>query len=215
MALIDIKKLKIVLGGSLVLDDVNLSIKQGELALFIGTNGSGKTTLVRTILGLVEQKEGEIQFEDGPWDTDFVSNHLGYLPQYSKIDRNFPISVRELIALSCNKSFCPDPKKHLSHLDSVQLIDRPISKLSGGEFQRVMLARALTNTPKAIIYDEPTNNLDDKTSNKLIDLIKKLQKEGKAQIIITHDHEMIHAFKKKKVYIFQNKTVTLSSKHHV
>ncbi len=215
MKLIEVSKFKIAIADNLVLDEVDWSMESGELALFTGANGSGKTTFVRALLGLTPLQSGKIKFDGQPWSIEFVSQKIGYLPQYAKIDRHFPISVRELIQLSCSKDVCSDPKHHLAYLDSEQLIDRPISDLSGGEFQRVMIARALENSPKLIIYDEPTNNLDEKTSKKVFELIADFQKQGIAQIIITHNHELVHAFKKKKVYVFMDKKVALAGKHHV
>jgi len=191
---IEVKNLRVQLSGNLIIDHANLEIEKGKLYFIIGGNGSGKTTLLKTILGLTELEEGEIKLFGTKWTTDEVAKHFGYVSQYSHIDRSFPITVEELIQLECeSKKECNVKRhKHLEYLSSEHLLDRQISDLSGGEFQRVLIARSLVTNPDIIVMDEPINNLDIETQTDLFKLINELAKdESKTILVITHDHHLI------------------------
>lgn len=208
MSLIETRNLTIGVDRNIVLEDINLQINDGDLIFLTGTNGSGKSTLVKTILGLSPIISGDILLDKKKWNQRFITEKIGYLPQYTELDKNFPISVKELIELSCRDDSCDlDTEKHLKYLSSTNLVDRTISELSGGELQRVMIARALVNSPRIIIYDEPTNNLDKDTVKNYEKLVRRLQGEKKTQIIITHDHEFAHRFDDKKELLVENKKI--------
>lgn len=207
--LIKIKNLNSGYGNQIVIKDNNIEIFEKDFILITGTNGAGKSTFVKTLLGLIPVKSGKIEFNSQKV-VQPMSSFIGYVPQYIDIDRTFPISVREVISLGCVKGAnCPlDPEEHLKDLGSEYLIDKKISDLSGGELQRVLIARGLINNPKVVILDEPTNNLDAESRSKLISLLKKLNKQGKTVIIITHDFNLTKQFKNPKVINFENGLAT-------
>lgn len=182
--------------GRKVLDDVNMEIPCGKLVYLLGANGSGKSTLIKAILGLIEPDEGAIEIMGKPASQEVVASNIGYVPQYSQIDRNFPISVEEMIELDCvNSGNCRvGVRGHLKFLDIDHLQNRNLSELSGGEFQKVLIARAFVNDPEILILDEPINNLDHNSQDELIRLLQRINKEQKKTIIIiSHDHQIINA----------------------
>lgn len=191
---IEFRKVNISRNQQRTLSDVNFQIDTGHFVYIIGTNGSGKSTLIHALLGLTEIESGDIRIFGKLNTQDNVAAHIGYVPQYSGIDRNFPISVTEMIDLTCTKgSGCPtDAKGHLEFFNAGHLADRPIRNLSGGEFQKVLIARALVNNPDIVILDEPVNNLDQQSQKNLLHKLKELsQKQNKTIIIISHDHHLI------------------------
>lgn len=206
---ISVDKLNVRFGRDLILKDVNVQIDDGELVYFFGANGSGKTTFVKSILGLNEFS-GEIKIFGDKNTKKKVSKHCGYVPQYVHIDRSFPINVGEMLELECGLSpHCSiNVKEHLNFIDAEHLIDRKIGNLSGGELQKVLIARALASTPDIIIMDEPINNLDEAAQHDLIDFIKKLNKEhGKTIIVISHDFNIIEHDSKHRILLVSDKTI--------
>ena len=177
------------------LENINLKIPENDYLGIIGPNGGGKSTLIKCILNLIDFQQGTIKIFGSP---NTVNNKvISYVPQVSSMEKFFPISVREVILTSFNSgSFHPfrryskdEIKKTESYLEQVQishLADRQISGLSGGESQRLLIARALAFNPKILLLDEPTSNVDP-TSRKLIfELLAKLNKKMTI-ILITHD----------------------------
>lgn len=203
--LVSVQNLEAGYGSYVALKDCSITINQGDFILITGTNGSGKSTFAKALLGLIPKMSGSISFDPDSLKKP-LSRFIGYVPQYTDIDRSFPISVREVISLGCVKGLsCPlDPEEHLTSLASGYLIDRKLSELSGGEMQRVLIARALINDPKIILLDEPTNNLDTESQQRLIDLLRRLHNEGKTVMLITHDHNLIDLFTEVRVLHFQD-----------
>lgn len=205
--IIQVQNLTVKFQNNLVLDNVNCKIKAGELVHIFGANGSGKTTLIKTILGIVKPNKGTIKIYNKPLNQNIISKHIGYVPQYTNIPRDFPISVSELIELECNAAnHCPlGVTGHLEVLNSENLNDKKIDSLSGGEFQKVLIARALTTNPDIIILDEPINNLDEKTQHDLINFIHKLNEESKKTILmITHDQSALEYHNDNRVLLVRD-----------
>jgi len=191
---ISVQNLVVELGNNLILNNISFTIDQGELTYLIGGNGSGKTTLIKTILGLIKPIQGEIKIFAKPNSSKAVAKYFGYVPQYSNIERDFPISVAEMIELECSTlEHCSiKPHEHLRYFHAEHLKHQRLSALSGGEFQKVLIARAFVSNPEIIILDEPLNNLDKQSQQELLGLISKLhEKEHKTIIMITHDHNVI------------------------
>ena len=190
-SLISIKDLTVKFGRQVVLKDINLEVLPGDYINIIGPNGAGKSTLIKTILGLVTPEGGEINKN--------IKNKIGYLPQRAfTVDRVFPATVKEVISTGLLAQ-----KKHprfinyndkkriqeiLKELHIEDLKDRKVGSLSGGEQQRVYLARALISKPQILILDEPTSALDPNFRHQFHKLLEEInQKQNVTIIHITHD----------------------------
>ena len=192
MSLIDIKNLSLGYDGNIVLKNVNLKIEENDFICVVGPNGSGKSTLIKGILGLIKPISGTITFNN------LKQNFIGYMPQETKVDSNFPASVLEIVLSgTLNKKsrslfYTKEDKKlaikNLKILGIENLKNKHFSELSGGQRQKVLLARSLCATSKLLILDEPSNNLDSKSKKNLYDILKDLNKNYNIAIImITHD----------------------------
>lgn len=177
-----------------VLNEVNLKVYEKDFLGVIGPNGGGKTTLIKIILGLKKPTSGKVRFYNEGKEVDEIT--MGYLPQYSSIDKKFPISVYEVIlsGLSKQKSIfykytAAQHKKVVETIERMGLEDvkeRSIGELSGGQLQRALLGRALVSDPKVIILDEPNTYIDKRFEAKLYSLLEEINKE-RAIILVSHD----------------------------
>lgn len=199
------------------LDDINLQIKKGELLAVVGPSGSGKSTLMN-ILGLLDRPTNGKYFLDGS-DTSKLKDHALATLRNRKIGfifQNFNLlnrtSALENVALPLIYSGVGTAERHArakKMLEMVGLGDKLNShpnQLSGGQQQRVAVARALVTDPEIILADEPTGNLDSKTGDEIMALLKNLNKEGKTIILITHSNEI--AKKAKRVIQIKDGKVT-------
>ena len=189
MSLIEVKDLKIGYEGHIVLDKVNFNIEDGEFVVIVGSNGAGKTTLIKALLGLVKPVNGSISFNG------LKQEFIGYMPQETKVDSNFPASVYEIVLSgTLNKTLFYTKKEKKLALDNLKVLgisdlkDKSFQELSGGQRQKVLLARSLCSTEKLLILDEPSNNLDRESKKDLYEIITELNKKNNITIImITHD----------------------------
>lgn len=197
-AIIECDRLSVDLGGVRVVDGVTLRVGEGDFLALVGPNGGGKTTLLRVILGLERFSAGSVKvFGQLPGSSP---GRIGYVPQRLFFDREFPISVRDLVLmgrLSKKKLF-----QHYTRLDKERadeavrlvglerLIERRIGDLSGGELQRALIARALAGEPELLLLDEPTASIDPQMKSTIYDLIEKL-KERLTIVLVTHDTALI------------------------
>ena len=189
MNLISLNKIKLGYNNNIVLNNLSLNIEEQDFICIVGPNGSGKTTLIHGILGLLPLKSGNIKF-------NIEKTQIGYMPQETAVDSNFPASVFEIIlsgSLNNHQNFYSETTKEhgeeiLKLLGIKNLKNLSFSELSGGQRQKVLLARALMATQKLLILDEPSNNLDQKSKQDLYKIIRDLNKKQKiAVIMITHD----------------------------
>lgn len=183
------------------LDHVSLEIKEGEFIAIVGKSGCGKSTLLNILGGMDVQTEGSYTFNGiavselkGKKLAKFRNENIGFIFQsfYLMNDRNCIANVSLPLGYA-NVSAKIRREVALKLLDEVGLKDkakkRP-SQMSGGEQQRVAIARALSNNPSVILADEPTGNLDEENGQKIMDLLKKLNKQGLTIIMVTHDLDL-------------------------
>jgi len=172
-------------GSNAVLCGIDIEVKPGEIVTLIGPNGAGKSTLIRILLGLMEPDSGEVAKRPGLT--------VGYLPQDLKIDHVLPINVRRLLRLTCR----PDSSEMtaaLAEVGATHLVGRSIQSLSGGELQRVFLARALVRNPDLLVLDEPIQGIDAAGQTELYSLISKIRaRRGCGVLMISHDLHIVMA----------------------
>ncbi len=187
--LVQIKEMDVAYQKQVVLTNVSLSINNLDFIGIIGPNGGGKTTLVKVILGLLKPLKGTLEYA-------IERSDIGYLPQVNQVDEQFPITVREVIAsglehgIKVGRSYGTAEKYRIDTvLEKVglkTLQSRSIGELSGGEFQRTMLARAIISTPQLLVLDEPDTHVDNRFEMELYRLLKELN-ENMTILLVTHD----------------------------
>ena len=185
-------------GSLYALDKVNLSIDKGEWIAIMGPSGSGKSTMMNIISCMDKPTDGQVFFDgrDITRDsrkklTEFHRDKIGLVFQQFHLI-NYLNAVENVMVAQYYHSM-PDEKEALEALERVGLKDRAKhlpSQLSGGEQQRVCIARALINSPELILADEPTGNLDEANENIVLDLFRQLHKDGTSLIVVTHDPEV-------------------------
>lgn len=196
-----------------VLENISFSVCTGDYVAIAGTNGSGKTTLIKTILGLSEDYSGTVKVF-GQEITRFSEHRrIGYLPQISYMSRQgFPAAVREIIAsglLSLKRFPKRTEKKDAAAVDRVlsllriaPLKNKLIGRLSGGEKQRVFLARALASEPELLILDEPTASLDPSARNDFYETVSELNRKMKVTVLmVSHDSATVGKYASKLLYL--------------
>lgn len=195
MNLISVKNLTVGYDNKKVLENISFHVEENDFISVVGANGSGKSTLIKAILKQIPPMKGTVVYEN-----HLKQNFIGYMPQETKVDSNFPASVGEIVLSGCLNRLGVKPfygkqeknivQKNLELLNIENLRKKSFSDLSGGQRQKVLLARSLCATHKLLILDEPSNNLDYKSKQDFYDLILKLNKERNITIImITHDLE--------------------------
>ena len=185
MSLIDVRHLSIRYGNHVVLRDVSLSVDAGEIVTIVGPNGSGKTSLLRAIVGAVPAASGRIDAAPGLI--------LGYVPQRLHIDRTMPMTVARFLRLPHGAT----KEEIVASLERAGVPDvagRQMSDLSGGQLQRVLLARALVARPTLLLLDEPTQGLDQPGSAAFYRLIEEVRRDtGCAVLMISHELHVVMA----------------------
>lgn len=192
---IEVKNLKIEINGKAIIKHADLSLEQGSLSYFFGSNGSGKTTLVKAVLGLFPFTQGSVQINGQPNTQEIIAKYIGYLPQNPSIDRDFPITVREMIDLACSShQNCPlNVDEHLAMFNSTNIKNKKLNELSGGQLQKALIIRTLIGNKPILILDEPFNHLDHASEAQLVELLKKTHEQEKRTIlIITHDQSIVN-----------------------
>jgi zinc transport system ATP-binding protein len=188
-------------GGPLVLRNIELTIERGEFIGLVGPNGSGKSTLLELILGLLSPTRGSIQVCG---TTPLQGRQrIGYCSQFASFSRDFPITVEEMVMLgglttgSLFGSFRTDERvaarTAMAATDVEKLGRRRLSELSGGELQRVMIARAMVGVPEILILDESTANVDHHAGEEIFDLLRSLQ-ETMTIVVVSHDIGFISSY---------------------
>lgn len=211
--IIETKNLSVHYGQTEALKDISFAIEKGDFVGLAGPNGAGKTTLIKAILGLLPISKGKIGLFGKTKEKFSDWGKIGYLPQkFSTINTLFPATVDEVVMLGLlsqkkfpKKITISDHKKVddiLQELGISELKKRMLFELSGGQQQKVLLARALVSNPEILIFDEPSTALDPESRESFFQLIQKLNKQdGIAVILITHDTGYIGQYANKLLYI--------------
>lgn len=185
MNLIEVTGLSVQLGGRRVLSDVDVEIDPGEIVTVVGPNGSGKSTLLRAILGAVSAETGSVRKAPGL--------RIGYVPQKLAIDPTLPLTVARFLNLP-RRAAPALLQAALEQAGTETLGDRQMANLSGGQFQRVLLARALLNRPQLLILDEPTQGLDQPGSAAFYQRIEQVRQDlGCAVLMVSHELHVVMA----------------------
>ncbi|OSP54040.1 metal ABC transporter ATP-binding protein [Pseudoruegeria sp. SK021] len=183
MSLIELQDVSVRLGGHQALSHVSLTIAPGEIVTVVGPNGSGKTTLLRCIIGAVEPQSGAVRRQPGL--------RIGYVPQTLAIDPTLPMTAGRFLGLPHRRP-ARDITEALIHAGADGLAQRQLSALSGGQFRRVLLARALLERPALLILDEPTTGLDQPGSAAFYRRIEQVRRElGCAVLMVSHELHVV------------------------
>ncbi len=192
---IEIRNLSVYYDNLCALDNINLNVKEQEFLGIIGPSGGGKSTLLKSVLGLLKPYAGSIKIFGQPLHVSL--KQIGYVPQNIRFDRHFPINVKDVVLMGRISKHKPLFLRYgqddleivpriLKDLEIDHLINRQIGQLSGGQLQRVLLARALAVEPRILLLDEPTSNVDSYSKTLIYSILKELS-HSIAVIVVTHD----------------------------
>lgn len=181
--LIQGNKLVLTIGGRMVVEHVDIAISPGEIVTLVGPNGAGKTTLIRLLLGLLSPDKGAITRAPGLT--------IGYVPQRFHVDATIPLTVERFLKLS-SRGVEDEIDTLLEEVGAGHLADAQVSSLSGGEFQRVVLAKALMGNPQLLVLDEPVQNVDFSGEAELYRLIETIRDtRGCGILLVSHNLHVV------------------------
>jgi zinc transport system ATP-binding protein len=184
-ALVELSGVGLARGGKRILDHVDIAIAEREIVTLIGPNGAGKSSLVKVALGLERADEGKVMRRE--------DLRIGYLPQKFHLDSALPMSVRRLMTLTVTATE-DSLRAALDELGVARLIEASVHTLSGGELQRVMLARAMLRNPNLLVLDEPTQNLDINGAVECYQIIQRIRdRTGCGVLLVSHDLNIVMA----------------------
>jgi len=193
-AAVEIRDLNFSFDKLSILENINMTLEQGDFAGLVGPNGGGKTTLLKLILGLYKPQSGQITILGE--SSRKQRQHIGYVPQYANFNHDFPLSVRDTVLQgrlglsNCFGFYSAEDKdiayRVMQETEISQLAQRSIQSLSGGQMQRVLVARALASKPEILLLDEPTANIDQRAEKDIFDLFKQIN-QRMSILIISHD----------------------------
>jgi len=190
--LIDLRGVTVRFADRTVLDSIDFAVNRGDFVGIIGPNAGGKTTLLKVMLGLIEPDEGEVRaFGTSPRE---ARGMIGYVPQYARFDTDFPITVAEMVGMGRlgrvrGGSRAEDRAavdRALARLELTGVAGVRLGKLSGGQLQRALIARALVMEPRALLLDEPTASLDTQIGRSVYELLEQLADEIPI-VLVSHD----------------------------
>ncbi len=206
---LDLDHVSVSIKGRLILDDVSFWIPKGEFVCLCGPNGAGKSTMLKAIMGIIPATKGTIKLGGEPLTTANLIK-IGYVPQRKGFDRDFPARAVDLIVAALRGKWPvrirEDERERarvtLAKIGGERLIDKPLAGLSGGETQRVFLARALINDPSLVILDEPTAGVDARGRGELLELMTSISRSDElAAILVTHNLGAVAQTAERIVYL--------------
>ena len=204
-AAVDIHRLDFAYDRQPVLQKIDLSIERGTILGLIGPNGGGKTTLIRLLLGMLRPTGGRIEIGGmPPHQAIRRGNVVGYLPQNLHVPRALPLTVRQVVRLGLAgktgllRGYSRDDLAFadglLERVGVAELADEPVAALSGGQLQRVFIARALAPRPMLLLLDEPTTGIDRRGQQRFIEFLQQLKQElGLTVVFVSHDLRAVSA----------------------
>ncbi|MDR2194163.1 MAG: ABC transporter ATP-binding protein [Treponema sp.] len=207
LELLELQELSVGYKNKTIIKDINIAIRGGELITIIGPNGAGKTTLLRTIAGLRSPLSGHVFIDGkdpGKMKPQKRAELVSFLFQGNGLQGGFAdwsFTVREMVAQGRfhqrgfwgreTKADNEAVEKALAEADALHVAEKPITELSGGEFQRVLIARTMAQDARVILLDEPVHNLDPKYAFLVMELIKKLTRQGAVALVTLHDLSLV------------------------
>ena len=186
--LIEAKGITVVRGDMEILSAAGLKVRSGEIVTLIGPNGAGKTTIVRVVLGLMDPDRGSVVRRPG-----LV---IGYMPQSLHVDQTLPLTVGRFLVLGAGRRRYPAEQQFqvLEEVGVGEILETPVQAVSGGEFQRVLLARALLRDPDLLVLDEPSQGIDVTGQADLYRLITRIRdRRGCGVLMVSHDLHLVMA----------------------
>lgn len=182
MSIIELKNVGLKIGRQQIIDKISLQLKRGKITTLIGPNGGGKTSIARVLLGILKHSSGEILRDS--------KIKIGYMPQKIEIDRTIPLTARHFITL-CDNKIKIDPAL-VARLNLEKILDKQVHDLSGGQLQKVLFLRALTNNPDLLVLDEPTQYMDIAAIEDFYKIIEEVRTNSNCAILlISHDLHMV------------------------
>jgi len=194
---VELENLTVKFGDHLALENITLKVPAGAFVAIVGPNGAGKSTLIKTLLGLVKPYSGTVRVLGQPLEK-LDPGRVGYVPQFKTLDRTFPALAEELVVSGLRRSWPARisrqererAREALARVGAEHLAGRAVSRFSGGEMQRVYLARAFVRRPELVVLDEPATGIDVLGEADMYRLLEDYQKEtGATLLMITHDWE--------------------------
>lgn len=196
-SLLDFKRVSFAPRGRLILKNIDFTLHRGEIVTVLGPNGAGKSTIAKLALGLIQPTSGQI--------TRSRALSLGYMPQKIQFDRTLPLTTHYFLSLLSIKPTRSQIQHCLNEVGAGYLIDQSLHNLSGGELQRVLLARALLLQPDLLVLDEPAQGVDIVGQQELYSLISKINRSrGCAILLISHDLHLVMASTNRVICVNQH-----------
>lgn len=200
-AVVSLQDVSFSYGGPLVLQDVNLEVAENEFIGIVGPNAGGKSTLLKLMLGLLEPLKGKVRVLGEPPERSCTQ--IGYVPQYPRFNRDFPITVEQTVMMgrlgmsglfgNYRRRDREVARQAMVETEVAELAERQLCTLSGGQLQRVLMARALTCEPRILVLDEPTANIDMRVETEIFDLLKRFNRRMTI-IVVSHDVGFISGY---------------------
>ncbi len=198
---IELNQVSFSYGGTKVLEQISLKVPHGEFLGIVGPNAGGKSTLLKLILGLIQPQAGEITvLGESP---QVARKRLGYVPQYPAFARDFPVTAEQVVLMGrlgggnllggYSRRDQEIASRVMAETETSDLAKRRINTLSGGQVQRILVARALASEPSILLLDEPTANIDMRVENEIFDLLKLLN-ERMTILVVSHDIAFISGY---------------------
>ncbi|MBU0962163.1 MAG: heme ABC transporter ATP-binding protein [Proteobacteria bacterium] len=226
MKMVEVDKLTVTRGGNKVLHEVSLNVEQGAFYMIIGPNGAGKTTLLKALSGLIKPDRGAITIQGRDirrFSARELARILAMVPQQVALDFPFRVAETVLMGRSPHLDLLAFESRHdrelaqqaMDFTDVSHLAQRRLDEVSGGERQRVIIARAICQQPQIILLDEPTASLDPAHQLKIMDLLERLRHQGVTVIMVSHDLNLAGVYGDTLVLLKDGEVACLGSPEQV